>query len=158
MKTSLKTSPFLVFLLSAASWTPFALAQNLELTPDSGLNISADGICWDDCSVQITPIGDGAVVAILKNGSVVDQEFTNAPLQEGRDDAPTPPPEGTGPVSEGEHYYGENDDGQMGSYQRTTTWNYENYVLKNVSCVIEFVPMDPPDEGDDGAGSGGSGG
>lgn len=131
-------------------------AQTVEITPDSTLSLDADGLCMNDCVVEITPIGDQTVVAIIKNGTTLASGFTDAPLPAGVHSDPGPPADdGTGGESEVEDFTGENKEGELGTFYRTTTWYYQDYMLRNVECSVEFVPEPDPPEEEGGGGSGG---
>lgn len=136
-------------------FAPAIQAQTVEITPDSTLSINADGLCMNDCVVEITPIGDQTVVAIIKNGTTLASGFTDAPLPAGVHSDPGPPADdGTGGESEVEDYAGENAEGELGTFYRTTTWYYQDFMLRNVECSVEFVPEPdpPPEEGEGGSG------
>lgn len=154
----------IIFVVLVLAGTSYSNAQNIEITPDSGLalSISANGTCWNDCWVATTPIGDGTIVAILKGGSVVDQGFLEVPLEVSNDDAPPPPSDGTGSRSRSFDAFGRNNKGQWGTFVTTITYTYVDFVLRDQKAETTFTPLDPPpgdgEGGGDEASKGGSGG
>ena len=114
------------------------------------LELSANGTCWDDCWVESTPLHGGTVIAVMKNGQVVDQGYVDAPLDvEG--DAPAPPPGGSGSKSDSWESHGWNSAGEPGRWVTTVTYTYSDNRLRNVQSRTEWVPdMDLPADEEDG--------
>jgi len=147
--------------LVAALGYGIANAQNLELEDESSggatLSLSANGTCWNDCWVDVSPQANGTLLAIMKDDSVADLGFVSYPMNELPDgDAPNPPSDGFGSVSQNFNGFGVNGNGQTGMWSVTITWTFVDFQLRDVRTETTFTPIDPPP--DDGEGSGNNGG
>lgn len=146
---------FALFLAFTTSLSGLSVAQQASIKADCAY------ICTE---ARVTSDGYWALITVNSTGEVLDFNQTEVPSDKPLDqwlidvapidgfaktgDTPNPPPNGTGPVSEGSSHYGWNGD-DYGVYFITITYYFVDYELVDIETDVRFKQEPVPPPGDD---------